>query len=64
MHAIVLQTSQLGRHLDYLTSMYRLRRRVFKDRLIGAYRSRGIWRSTSMTRSVRPIFLRSQMTRR
>ncbi|MBR0713928.1 acyl-homoserine-lactone synthase [Bradyrhizobium liaoningense] len=33
MHAIALQTSQFARHLDYLTSMYRLRRRVFKDRL-------------------------------
>ncbi|OKO87621.1 conjugal transfer protein TraI [Bradyrhizobium sp. NAS80.1] len=33
MHAIALQTSQLGHHLDFLTSMYRLRRRVFKDRL-------------------------------
>lgn len=33
MHAIALQMSQFGRHLDYLTSMYRLRRRVFKDRL-------------------------------
>ncbi|WP_049814792.1 acyl-homoserine-lactone synthase [Bradyrhizobium sp. WSM2793] len=33
MHAIALHTSQFGRHLDLLTSMYRLRRRVFKDRL-------------------------------
>lgn len=33
MHAIALHTSQFGRHVDYLTSMYRLRRRVFKDRL-------------------------------
>lgn len=33
MHAIVLETSAFGRHLDLLTSMYRLRRRVFKDRL-------------------------------
>jgi acyl homoserine lactone synthase len=33
MHAIALQTPQLGRHLDLLAAMYRLRRRVFKDRL-------------------------------
>lgn len=33
MHAIALQTPEFGRHLDFLTSMYRLRRRVFKDRL-------------------------------
>ncbi|MCK1479466.1 GNAT family N-acetyltransferase [Bradyrhizobium sp. 197] len=33
MHAIALHTSQFGRHLQFLTSMYRLRRRVFKDRL-------------------------------
>lgn len=33
MHAIALHTSQFGRHLELLTSMYRLRRRVFKDRL-------------------------------
>ena len=33
MHAIALHTSQFGHHLDFLTSMYRLRRRVFKDRL-------------------------------
>ncbi|WP_426413426.1 acyl-homoserine-lactone synthase [Bradyrhizobium ganzhouense] len=33
MHAIALHTSQFGLHLDFLTSMYRLRRRVFKDRL-------------------------------
>lgn len=33
MHAIALQTSQFGRHLDFLASMYRLRRRVFRDRL-------------------------------
>ncbi|MBB4360657.1 acyl homoserine lactone synthase [Bradyrhizobium sp. CIR48] len=33
MHAIALHTSQFGRHLDLLMSMYRLRRRVFKDRL-------------------------------
>lgn len=33
MHAIALHTSQFGRHLNSLTSMYRLRRRVFKDRL-------------------------------
>ncbi|WP_194467845.1 acyl-homoserine-lactone synthase [Bradyrhizobium sp. CCBAU 53340] len=33
MHAIALHTSQFGRHLDFLTSMYQLRRRVFKDRL-------------------------------
>jgi len=33
MHAIALETSEFGRHLDLLTSMYRLRRRVFKDRL-------------------------------
>lgn len=33
MHAIALHTSQFGRHLDFLTSMYRLRRRVFKERL-------------------------------
>ncbi|MBR1194193.1 GNAT family N-acetyltransferase [Bradyrhizobium sp. AUGA SZCCT0240] len=33
MHAIALHTCQFGRHLDFLTRMYRLRRRVFKDRL-------------------------------
>lgn len=33
MHAIALHTSQFGRHLDLLAAMYRLRRRVFKDRL-------------------------------
>jgi N-acyl-L-homoserine lactone synthetase len=33
MHAIALQTPQFGRHLDLLAAMYRLRRRVFKDRL-------------------------------
>lgn len=33
MHAIALHTSQFGRHLHFLTAMYRLRRRVFKDRL-------------------------------
>jgi acyl homoserine lactone synthase len=33
MYAIALETSEFGRHLDLLTSMYRLRRRVFKDRL-------------------------------
>lgn len=33
MHAIALQTSQFGSHLDLLTSVYRLRRRVFKERL-------------------------------
>ncbi|MBB4262787.1 acyl-homoserine-lactone synthase [Bradyrhizobium sp. CIR3A] len=33
MHAIALHTSQFGRRLDLLMSMYRLRRRVFKDRL-------------------------------
>jgi acyl homoserine lactone synthase len=33
MHAIALHASQFGRHLDLLTSMYRLRCRVFKDRL-------------------------------
>ncbi|MBR0828561.1 GNAT family N-acetyltransferase [Bradyrhizobium manausense] len=33
MHAIALHRSQFGLHLDALTSMYRLRRRVFKDRL-------------------------------
>lgn len=33
MHAMALHTSQFGRHLDILTSMFRLRRRVFKDRL-------------------------------
>lgn len=33
MHAIALHTSEFGRHLNVLTSMYRLRRRIFKDRL-------------------------------
>ena len=33
MHAIALHGSQIGRRLDLLTSMFRLRRRVFKDRL-------------------------------
>jgi N-acyl-L-homoserine lactone synthetase len=33
MHAIALQTPQFGRHLDLLAAMYRLRRRVFKERL-------------------------------
>jgi acyl homoserine lactone synthase len=33
MYAIALHTPQFGRHLNLLTSMYRLRRRVFKDRL-------------------------------
>lgn len=33
MHAIALHTSEFGRHLSVLTSMYRLRRRIFKDRL-------------------------------
>ncbi|MGX9431402.1 MULTISPECIES: acyl-homoserine-lactone synthase [Bradyrhizobium] len=33
MHAIALHTSEFSRHLDLLTSMYRLRRRVFNDRL-------------------------------
>jgi len=33
MHAIALQTPNFGRHLDLLAAMYRLRRRVFKDRL-------------------------------
>lgn len=33
MHAIALHAPQFGRHLDQLAAMYRLRRRVFKDRL-------------------------------
>jgi acyl homoserine lactone synthase len=33
MHAIALQAAQFGRHLHLLAAMYRLRRRVFKDRL-------------------------------
>jgi acyl homoserine lactone synthase len=33
MHAIALNCRQFGRHLDLLAAMYRLRRRVFKDRL-------------------------------
>jgi N-acyl-L-homoserine lactone synthetase len=33
MHAIELRPPQFGRHLDLLAAMYRLRRRVFKDRL-------------------------------
>jgi acyl homoserine lactone synthase len=33
MHAIALHTPQFGRHLDLLATMYRMRRRVFKDRL-------------------------------
>ncbi|MCK1281899.1 GNAT family N-acetyltransferase [Bradyrhizobium sp. 61] len=33
MQAIALGNHQFGQHLDLLTAMYRLRRRVFKDRL-------------------------------
>ncbi len=33
MHAIALNSSQFGQHFDLLAAMYRLRRRVFKDRL-------------------------------
>ncbi len=33
MHVIALNNRQFGRHLDLLAAMYRLRRRVFKDRL-------------------------------
>jgi acyl homoserine lactone synthase len=33
MHAIALDNRQFGQHLSLLTEMYRLRRRVFKDRL-------------------------------
>jgi len=33
MQAIALNNHQFGQHLDLLTAMYRLRRRVFKDRL-------------------------------
>lgn len=33
MHAIALNTHQFGQHLELLAAMYRLRRRVFKDRL-------------------------------
>jgi hypothetical protein len=33
MHAIALQTAQFGRHPDLPAAMYRLRCRVFKDRL-------------------------------
>lgn len=33
MHAIALYTSEFGRNLDFLTSMYELRSRIFKERL-------------------------------
>ena len=33
MHAIALNSRQFGQHVDWLAAMYRLRRRVFKDRL-------------------------------
>ncbi|MEH2549122.1 N-acyl-L-homoserine lactone synthetase [Bradyrhizobium sp. AZCC 2262] len=33
MHAVALDNHQFGQHLGLLTEMYRLRRRVFKDRL-------------------------------
>jgi N-acyl-L-homoserine lactone synthetase len=33
MHAVALDNLQFGQHLNLLTEMYRLRRRVFKDRL-------------------------------
>jgi N-acyl-L-homoserine lactone synthetase len=33
MHAIALEFHQFGQHLDVLAAMYRLRRRVFRDRL-------------------------------
>ena len=33
MHAIALNHHQFGQHLDLLAAMYRLRRRIFKDRL-------------------------------
>src|SRR5437660_11588850 len=33
MHAVALDNRQFGQHLNLLTEMYRLRRRVFKDRL-------------------------------
>lgn len=33
MHAIALKNHQFGEHLNLLAAMYRLRRRVFKDRL-------------------------------
>ena len=33
MHAIELRPPQFGRHLDLLAAMYRLRRRVFRERL-------------------------------
>lgn len=33
MYAVALDNRQFGQHLDLLTEMYRLRRRVFKDRL-------------------------------
>lgn len=36
MHVIALRHLQFGQHLALLTSMYRLRRRVFKDRLAWA----------------------------
>lgn len=36
MHVIALRHLQFGQHLDLLSSMYRLRRRVFKDRLAWA----------------------------
>ncbi|WP_050421220.1 acyl-homoserine-lactone synthase [Bradyrhizobium tropiciagri] len=33
MHVVALRHHQFGRHLDLLAAMFRLRRRVFKDRL-------------------------------
>jgi acyl homoserine lactone synthase len=33
MHVVTLTSRQFGQHLNLLTDMYRLRRRVFKDRL-------------------------------
>src|SRR5260370_35927082 len=33
MYAVALDNRQFGQHLNLLTEMYRLRRRVFKDRL-------------------------------
>src|SRR3989442_5048499 len=33
MYAVALDNRQFGQHLNLLTEMYRLRRRIFKDRL-------------------------------
>ncbi|MEH2548923.1 hypothetical protein V1283_005568 [Bradyrhizobium sp. AZCC 2262] len=54
MHAVALDNHQFGQHFGLLTEMYRLRRRVFKDRL-------GIpWASGLPVRDRAPIGPRSQ----